>query len=72
VAQVLELAQFVQYDGVAEVQVGRRRVQAQLDAQRRAALFRTGQFLGKFALDQQLIDAALGDGESFLKYLEKS
>ena len=36
VAEVLELAQLLQHDGVAEVQVGRGRVQAELDAQRAA------------------------------------
>ena len=36
VPEVLELAQLLQHDGVAEVQVGRRRVQAELDAQRPA------------------------------------
>ena len=36
VAGVLELAQLLQDDGVAEVEVGRRRVQAELDAQRPA------------------------------------
>jgi hypothetical protein len=33
VAQILELAQLLQHDGVAEVDVGGRRVQAELDAQ---------------------------------------
>ena len=32
-AEVLELAQLLQDDGVAEVDVGRRRVEAELDAQ---------------------------------------
>ena len=35
-AEVLELAQLLQHDGVAEVDVGRRRVEAELDAQRAA------------------------------------
>ena len=34
VAGVLEVAQLAQHDGVAEVDVGRRRVDAELDAQR--------------------------------------
>ena len=34
-AQLLEIAQFGQHDGVPQVQVGRRRVEAQLDLQRR-------------------------------------
>jgi hypothetical protein len=36
VPQVLQLAQLVQHHGVAEVDVGRRRVQPELDAQRLA------------------------------------
>jgi hypothetical protein len=34
VAEVLEVAQLVDYNGVAEVQVGRRGVEAELDAER--------------------------------------
>jgi hypothetical protein len=59
VAQVLQLAQLVQHHGVAQVQVGRGRVQAQLDAQRLAALFRARQLLGEFAFDQQFVDTRL-------------
>src|SRR2546427_865085 len=36
VAQVLQLAHLVEHHGVAQMDVGRRRVQAQLDAQRHA------------------------------------
>jgi hypothetical protein len=66
VPQVLQLAQLVQHHGVAQVQVGRGRVEAQLDAQRLAALFGTRQFLGEFALDQQLVDTAFSNGKCFL------
>ena len=65
-AQVLQLAHLVQDHGVAEVQVGRGRVQAQLDAQWLAALLGARQLLREFAFDEQLIDAALGDGQRFL------
>ena len=37
-AQILELAHLVQQHGVAEVQVGRGRIEAGLDAQRTASL----------------------------------
>ena len=40
-AELLELAQLVQEHGVAEVQVGRGRVEARLDAQRRAVRSRS-------------------------------
>ena len=45
VAEVLELAQLLQHDGVAEVDVGRRRVEAELGPQL-AALARGGLQLG--------------------------
>ena len=65
-AQILQLAQLVQHHGMAQVQVGGGRVQAQLDAQGSAGLFRTDQLLYKFAFDQQFVDTPLGDGERFL------
>jgi hypothetical protein len=37
VAQILQLTHLVQYDGMAQMQVWRSRIQAQLDAQRLAA-----------------------------------
>ncbi len=50
-AQILQLAHLVQDDRVAEVQVRRGRVQAELDAQRCAALLGTRQFLREFGFD---------------------
>ena len=52
-AQVLQLAHFVQHHGVANVDVGRGRVQAQFDAQRLARGFRTHQFFHPFVLGKQ-------------------
>ena len=63
VAQVLQLAHLVQHNGVAKVQVGCGRIQAQFDAQRYAALFGARQFLGELTFNQQLVDTAFGDGE---------
>ena len=59
VAEVLQLAQLVELDGVAEMQVGPGGIEAVLDAQRHAA-----RELGhELALDQQLVGAALEDVE---------
>jgi len=60
VAQVLQLAHLVEHHGVAQMDVGRRRVQAQLDAQRHAGGLGTGQLLHPVRLGQQLIHAAQG------------
>ena len=59
VAEVLQLAQLVDQDGVAEVQVRARRVEACLDAQRLPAL----QLLGELALDQEFVGPAAEDRE---------
>ncbi len=66
VAQVLQLAQLVQDHRMAQVQVRRGWIEAQLDAQRHAALLGARQLLREFAFDQQFVDTALGDGEGFL------
>jgi hypothetical protein len=60
-AQVLQLAHLVEHHGVAQVNVGRGRVQAQLDAQRHAGGFGPGQLLDPLVLGQQLIDSAQSD-----------
>ena len=65
-AEVLQLAHLVEHHRVAEVQVGRGRVEAELDAQRRAALFGARQFLREFGFDQEFVDTAFGDRERFL------
>src|SRR6516164_7292670 len=57
VPEVLELPELVELNGVAEVQVGPRRVEAFLDAQRLAAL----ELRGELHLDDQLVGAALED-----------
>ena len=61
-AEVLQLAQLVELDRVAEVQVGPGRVEAFLDPQRLAA----GELRRELGLDQQLVGAALEDGELVL------
>ncbi|MCY1455940.1 hypothetical protein D9M71_731150 [compost metagenome] len=60
-AEVLQLAQLVQHHGVADMDVGRGRIQAQLDAQRHAGGFAARQLLHPFGFDQQFVAATLGD-----------
>ena len=61
VAELLEMAQLVDHHGVAEVQVGRGGVEAELDAQRRAAR----ELARELLLDDQLVAAALDEREGF-------
>jgi hypothetical protein len=68
-AEILQLAHLVQHHGMAQVQVGRGRVQAQLDAQRLAALFGARELLREFAFDQQFVDAASGDRQRLLDFV---
>ena len=58
-AEVLRLAQLVQHHRVPEVDVGRGRVEAELDAQRLAA----GELLRELRLDEELVRAAPEDVE---------
>jgi hypothetical protein len=57
--EVLQLAHLVEHDRMPQVDVGRRRVQAELDAQGRAARAAAGQLGGKLGRDEQFIAAAL-------------
>ncbi len=66
VAEVLQLAHFVQHHGVADVDIGRGRVQPQLDAQRLAAGLRARQLLHPLVLRQQLLHAAQRDFQRLL------
>ncbi|ABA51107.1 hypothetical protein BURPS1710b_3413 [Burkholderia pseudomallei 1710b] len=68
-AEILQLAHLVQHDRVAEVDVGRRRIEAQLDAQRlvRRRAFR--ELLRELFLDQQLVNTALRDGERMADFI---
>ena len=66
VAEVLQLAHLVQHHGVADVDVRRRRVQAQLDAQRHAAGLRARQLLHPVVLRNQFLAATQGDGQGLL------
>ena len=61
-AEVLQLPQLVELHRVAEVQVGPRRIESFLDAQRLAAL----ELGGELRLDDQLVGATLEDGELVL------
>jgi hypothetical protein len=59
--QVLQLAHLVQHDGVADVDVGRRRVQAELDPQGRPLRFGARELARPFVFGQQFLSAAPGD-----------
>jgi len=58
VAQILQLAHFVQHHGVADMDVRRRGVQAQLDAQRLAGRLGAREFLDPLIPGQQFFDTA--------------
>jgi hypothetical protein len=58
-AKILHLAHLVQHDGVAKMDVRRRRVEAELDPQRRAAR----KLLRDLALDDELVGATFEYGE---------
>jgi hypothetical protein len=63
VPEVLQLAHLVQHDRVADVDVGRGRVEPELDAQRLAGGRAARELLRELFLDQQFVDTALRDGE---------
>ncbi|MFU0842271.1 MAG: hypothetical protein ACFWTZ_06680 [Burkholderia sp.] len=65
VAEVLELAQLVEHHGVAEMDVGSRRVEAELAAQGLARRLGAGELLHEFLLDQEGIRAAADRGHGF-------
>ena len=56
-AEILQLAHLVQHDRVADVDVGRGRIEAKLDAQRLAARGAARELLREFVFDQQLVDS---------------
>ena len=58
-AEVLHLAHLVQHHRVAEMDVRRGGIEAELDAQRLAA----GELVRDLGLDDELVGAALEDGE---------
>ena len=64
VAQILQLAHLVEHHRVTDVDVRRGRIQAQLDAQRRASSLGFGQFFDPVVLRQQLFHAPQGDRQS--------
>ncbi len=57
-AEVLELAQLLQHHGVAEVDVGRRRVQPQLDPQLASLLLGDLELARQAAFGQRLMGVA--------------
>ena len=59
VAEVLQLAELVELNGVTDVEVGSRRVESLLDAQRLAAR----KLLGELAFHDELVGAALEHGK---------
>jgi len=62
-AELLQLAHLVQHHRMAEVDVGCRRIQAQLDAQRNTRCAAARQLLRELCFHQQFITATLDDGE---------
>ena len=67
-AEVLELAQFLQHDGVAEMDVGRGRVQPELDAQLAALAFGQGE-LGLQAAPRQGIGGVAGEERGGVRWV---
>ena len=61
--RVMQLAHLAQHHRVAEVNVGRGRVQAELDAQRNAGGLGAGEFGDPVRLGQELFAAAARNGE---------
>ena len=65
-AEILQLAHLVQHDRMADVDVGRGRIETELDAQRLARRGAPRELLREFVFDQQFVAAAFGDGERAL------
>jgi hypothetical protein len=61
VPEVLQLAHLVQHHRMAQVQVGRRRIQPQLDPQGDAGLLAARQLAQPFLFDQQFVTASQAD-----------
>ena len=70
VAQVLKMFQLAQHDGVAQVQVGRGRVHAQLHAQRLAGLARSFELRAQIFFANNFRRALAQIGELFVHGLE--
>ena len=64
--QILELTHLVQHHRVAQVQVRRRGIQTQLDAQRPVLLQAAPELGSQLRLDEQLVDSTLDDGQRLL------
>ncbi|CAM2144483.1 hypothetical protein PT2222_160058 [Paraburkholderia tropica] len=68
-AEILQLAHLVEHDRVADVDVGRGRIEAELDAQRLAGGRAFRELLLEFFFDQQFVDTALRDGERVTNFV---
>ncbi len=64
-AEILQLAHLVQHHRVAQVNVGRGGIQAELDAQGRAGGAAAGQLGGEFGDDEQFVATPLGHAQIF-------
>ena len=62
VAEVLKLAQLVEHDRVADVDVGSRRVEAELAAQRFTGHLGAGELLFELLLNEERVGAAADEG----------
>ena len=58
-AEILQLTHLVQHDRMADVDVGRGRIEPELDAQRLAARGAPRELLCEFVFDQQLVTPRL-------------
>ena len=54
-SEILQLAHFIQYNRMTQMQIRCSRIQPQLDAERFSRFFGTGEFLGKFGFDQEFV-----------------
>ena len=52
-SEILQLAHFIQYNRMTQMQIRCSRIQPQLDTERFSRFFGTGEFLGKFGFDQE-------------------
>lgn len=61
-AEILKLAKLVEHDGMADVDVRRRRVEAELAAQRLARHLGASKLLLELLLDEERVGAAANEG----------
>ena len=68
-AEVLQLTHLVQDNRVANMNIGRGRIQAKLDAQRLAARGAASELLRELSFDQQFVTAPFRDGKRGLHFV---